>query len=195
MLGSKERNFANRNKKKRKVKSFPGAKARKIVEEVRKLELKSKNSCVIAHAGSNDIYLRNNKVGSTEPAVKELKCLVDSISSKTTRGMIVGMLPRNYVSYYALSKAIGVNERIKRYCQEKEVGFIDLWEVFVGKRHYFSRDGTHLNEAGHRKLGEILSRECERMMREITVTDQPSPLDTSGSDSLDHSFLGFPKEN
>ena len=189
-------NFANRNKNKRRVKSFPGGKARRIVEEVRKLEIKSENSCIIAHAGSNDIYLPNNKVGSTEPVVKELKCMVDTISAKTNRGMVVGVLPRTYASYFALSKAIGINERIKRYCQEKQVGFIDLWKVFVGKRQFFRKDGTHLSEAGHRKPGEILSCECEGLEKKnISPNEQTLSLDTSGSECLNNSFLGFPKEN
>ena len=188
--------FANKNKKKRRVKSFPGGKARKIVEEVRKVDLKSKTSCMVAHAGSNDIFLPNNKVGNTEPLVQELKCLVDTMSLKTNRGVIVGVLPRMYASYFASSKAIGVNERIKRYCQEKQVSFLDLWGIFVGKRQFFRKDGVHLSVAGHRKLGEILSQECERLMKKkIPPDEQPSPLDTSGSEVLNHSFLGFPKEN
>ena len=188
-------NFAIRNKRKRRVKSFPGGKGRKIAEEVEKLELKSKNSGIIAHAGSNDIYLPKNKVGNTEPLVKDLKRMVDSLSEKTNRGMIVGILPRTNVSYFALSKAIGVNERIRKYCEEKNVNFIDPWKVFVGKHHYFRKDGTHLSEAGHKKLGEILSHECEGLLKSVPPNDQPSPLDTSGNDSLDNSFLGFPKEN
>ena len=76
------------------------------------------------------------------------------------------------------------------------------------------KDGIHLNEAGHRKLGEILNRECERLAStdgssveassedpSSRVQDVPEDgttllgLDESNSESLEGSFLGFPKEN
>ena len=57
MVGGQTERFANFNKKK-KVKSFPGCRVSKVTEEVEKLEIQSRNSCVIAHVGSNDLYLR-----------------------------------------------------------------------------------------------------------------------------------------
>ena len=57
MVGGQTERFANFNKNKRKVKSFPGCRVNKVTEEVEKLEIKSRNSCVIAHVGSNDLYL------------------------------------------------------------------------------------------------------------------------------------------
>ena len=57
-----------------------------------------------------------------------------------------------------LSKVIAINERMKKYCDQKKVEFIDLWGMFVGKRHLFRKDGIHLSEAGQRKFGEILNK-------------------------------------
>ena len=111
--------FANKNKRRRKVKSFSGCKTSKVIEEVKKLKLPSRDSCVIAHVGSNDLYLSKNKTGNSEPLVKDLECLVDTVKDKTNKGMIVGILPRCNVSYHALSKAIGVNERFKNIAIKK----------------------------------------------------------------------------
>ena len=104
MVGGQTKRFANFNKKKRKVKSFPGCRVNKVTEEVEKLKIQ-RNSCVIAHAGSNDLYLRGGRVGNSEPIVKYMKRLVNKVSEKTNKGIVVGMLPRSYVSHFALSKA------------------------------------------------------------------------------------------
>ena len=86
-----------------------------MTDEVEKLEIQSRNSCVIAHVGSNDLYLRGGRVGNSEPIVKDMKRLVNKVSEKTNKGIVVGMLPRSYVSHFALSKAIAIiNERMKK---------------------------------------------------------------------------------
>ena len=144
--------FANMNRQKRKVKSFPGCKTKKVVEEVRKLELQSKNSTVITHVGSNDLFLRGNKTGNSEQIVEDLKSLVDITAEKSNNGIVVGMLPRWYESHYALSKAIGINDRIKKYCTQKKVEFLDLWDTYKGKWQYFKEDGIHLSKLGHKKI-------------------------------------------
>ena len=182
--------FANMNRQKRKVKSFPGCKTKKVVEEVRKLELKSKNSTVITHVGSNDLFLRGNKTGNSEQIVEDLKSLVDITAEKSNNGIIVGMLPRWYESHYALSKAIGINDRIKKYCTQKKVEFLDLRDTYKGKWQYFNEDGIHLSKLGHKKLGEILSRKCEELMNSTTVVQKDST-----NDALEYSFEGFPPEN
>ena len=158
MVREQGRCFGMGNKGKRKVRSFPGASARKVVEEVKKVEVKSKKSTVIVHTGSNDLYLRNKKVGQTEPIIDELTKVVDAIASKTENGMIVGVFPRLNASHYALSKAIRINDRISAVCHQKGVRFVNIWDTFVGNRDLFRRDGVHLNERGMRVLGDLLHR-------------------------------------
>ena len=200
MVGGQTKSF---NKNKRKVKSFPGCRVNKVTEEVEKLEIQSRNSCVIAHVGSNDLYLRGSRVGNSEPIVKDMKRLVNKVSEKTNKGIVVGMLPRSYVSHFALSKAIAINERMKKYCNQKKVEFIDLWGMFVGKRHLFRKDGIHLSEAGQRKFGEILNKECEKVMRSDRIgtreSSEVSPVSRSQgieeNENLEYSFLGFTQEN
>ena len=113
------------------------------------------------------------------------------------------MLPRSYVSHFALSKAIAINERMKKYCDQKKVEFIDLWGMFVGKRHLFRKDGIHLSEAGQRKFGEILNKECKKVMRSdrigTRVSSEVLPVSRSQgieeNENLEYSFLGFTQEN
>ena len=209
MVGGQTERFANfnknknKNKNKRKVKSFPGCGVNKVTEEVEKLEIQSRNSCVIAHVGSNDLYLRGGRVGNSEPIVKDMKRLVNKVSEKTNKGIVVGMLPRSYVSHFALSKAIAINERMKKYCDQKKVEFIDLWGMFVGKRHLFRKDGIHLSEAGQRKFREILNKECEKVMRSDRIgtreSSEVSPVSRSQgieeNENREYSFLGFTQEN
>ena len=191
--------FANMNKQKRTVKSFPGCKTKKVVEEVRKLKLQSKKSTVITHVGSNDLFLRGNKTGNSEEIVKDLMSLVDITAEKCNNGIIVGMLPRWYESHYALSKAIGINDRIKKYCTQKKVEFLDLWDTYKGKWQYFKEDGIHLSKPGHKKLGEILTRKCEELMSSTnsTADDPPNTLTHKDptNDVLENSFEGFPTGN
>ena len=206
-------NFANHNKRRRTVRSFPGCRVRRVTEEVRKLQPQSSNSCIITHAGSNDLFSRATKDRYSEPIVKDLETMVNAVAEKTTKGVVLGILPRRYANYYTLSKAIGINARIKKYCGVRKVEFLDLWDSFIGKWHYFRKDGIHLNEAGHKKLGEILNKECERLMsidknsvkassdksssqdQDVSGSGAPQVLNESDSESLEFSFIGFPKEN
>ena len=198
IVGGQNKHFASKNKRRR-VKCYRGGKAKQIVDEITRLKVPNKDTCIIANAGSNDLYLRGNEVGSTEPLVRDLKNLVDSVAEKTNTGILVGIMPRAYASYYAMSKAIGINERVSKYCSQKAVQFIDIWKIFVGKWHYFKQDGIHLNEAGNRKLGEILCEEHNKMKNKGNLSQRtcellPAPAQVS-RESEDNTFEGFSKEN
>ena len=190
--------FAKVNKRKRKVLSFSGCKAKKVIDEVNSLRVQNKETCILANAGGNDLYQKGNKVGSTEPLVEDLKNLVNSLAEKTDKGILIGIMPRNYASYYAMSKAIGINERLNKYCNQMKVEFIDVWQIFVGKWQYFTRDGVHLNEAGHRKLGEILCQKYNSMINKVNLppkTSESSSSQVHNSPEAENSFEGFSKEN
>lgn len=191
--------FAKVDKRRRKVLSYSGCKTKKVKDEVNALKVQNKNTCIIANAGSNDLYQKGNSVGNTEPLVEDLKKLVNSVAGKTDKGVLIGIMPRVYASYYAMSKAIGINERLNKYCDQKKVEFIDVWKIFVGKPQYFIRDGIHLNEAGHRKLGEILCEKYDSMKNKVNLpskTPKPSPAKVKMTPEAENiSFEGFPKEN
>ena len=46
---------------------------------------------------------------------------------------------------------------VKRLCKEEEVGYVDLWDSFVGKEDMYVRDGLHLSEKGAAVFAEGLS--------------------------------------
>ena len=202
--------FALKNKrqnKQRKVLSYSGCKAKKVLDEVIALKVKNNNTCIIANAGGNDLFLRGNKIGNTEPLRVDLESLVDTISKKTGKGILIGIMPRIYTSYCAMSKAIGLNMRMDKYCSKTNVEFIDVWDTFANKRQYFKRDGVHLNEAGHKKLGEIIGQTYDKVKNKakpshkipessssqdlVCITQEPSP--TQVQESLEENiFEGFP---
>ena len=63
----------------------------------------------------------------------------------------------NRIQGYRNSKRIAVNGMVKRLCKEEEVGYVDLWDSFVGKEDMYVRDGLHLNGKGAAGFAEGLS--------------------------------------
>ncbi len=52
---------------------------------------------------------------------------------------------------------MAVNGMVKRLCKEDEVGYVDLWDSFVGKEEMYARDGLHLSGKGAAVFSEGLS--------------------------------------
>ena len=52
---------------------------------------------------------------------------------------------------------MAVNGMVKQLCRKEEVGFVDLWDSFVGKEEMYSRDGLHLSGKRAAVFGEELS--------------------------------------
>ena len=44
-----------------------------------------------------------------------------------------------------------------RLCKEEEVGYVDMWDSFVGNEELYFRDGLHLSGKGAAVLAEGLS--------------------------------------
>ena len=91
--------------------------------------------------------------------IKTLEKTIDTAQNKTKTAIVIGILPRLNVSHFSLSKALGINERLKSICQQKEVTFIDLWDIFYGNREFYKREGIHLYEKGMRMFGNQLNSE------------------------------------
>ena len=64
--------------------------------------------------------------------------------------ILSGILPvfGNRIHGYRNSKRIAVNGMVRRLCKEEEVGYVDLWDSFVGKDELYSRDGLRLSGKG-----------------------------------------------
>lgn len=170
MVKNQGRHFGLKNKYKRKVRSYPGANAKELEEVIGKMRVENKKTNVIIQASGNDLFQRNGNAGPTEPLIKQLDKTVKSVKKKTNNAIVIGILPRLDVSHFALSKAIGLNDRLKSLCQQNAVRFIDLWDTFYGKRKLFKKDGIHFNEEGMKAFGNQLNLELYNNLR--------NPIDT-----------------
>ena len=83
-------------------------------------------------------------------------------TNKARVGEIIlsGILPvvGNKIHGYRNSKRMAVNRMVKRLGNEEEVGYVDLWDSFVGKEEMYARDGLHLSGKGAAVFAEGLSR-------------------------------------
>ena len=61
------------------------------------------------------------------------------------------------VDGYRNSKRMAINGMVKRLCKEEDVGYVDLWDSFVGKEEMYLRDGLHLSGKGAAVFAEGLS--------------------------------------
>ena len=61
----------------------------------------------------------------------------------------------NRIQGYRNSKRMAVNEMVKRLC--KEVGYVDLWDSFMGNEEMYVSDGLHLSGKGAAVFAEGLS--------------------------------------
>ena len=63
----------------------------------------------------------------------------------------------NRIQGYRNSKRMAVNGMVERLCTEEDVGYVDLWDSFVGREDMYGRDGLHLSGKGSAVLAEGLS--------------------------------------
>ena len=185
MVKSQGEHFGSKNKKKRKVRSYPGANARKILEELGKIEIENKKTTIIVQASGNDLFLRNGNAGSTEPLVKQLENTIETAKKKTNNAIVLGILPRLDVSHFALSKALGINGRLKSICQKKGVRYIDLWDTFYGNRKMYRRDGIHFSEEGMRLYGSQLNLSLYNHLSTAKTSQSKAIEKSSNSNEMD----------
>ena len=63
----------------------------------------------------------------------------------------------NRIQGYRNSKRMAVNGMVERLCKEEDVGYVDMWDSFVGNEELYFRDGLHLSGKGAAVLAEGLS--------------------------------------
>ncbi|KAK3855143.1 hypothetical protein Pcinc_038433 [Petrolisthes cinctipes] len=105
----------------------------------------------------NDLFLRNGETGNTEEIILDAMYMVDELK-RFNRAAIIGILPRLGASPHALSKAIGVNERLEDMCTPLGVRFVDPYNVFYGRADLYLPDGVHLNKRGKEVFGDMVNQ-------------------------------------
>ena len=188
MVKDQGKHFGLKNKNKRKVRSYPGASTKKLKEEIGKMKTEKKTT-VIIQASGNDLFLRNGNAGPTEPLMMQLEDTIRTARNKTNKAIVLGIIPRINVSHYALSKAIGINDRLKSICHRNGVRFVNLWDTFYGNRKLFKRDGIHFSLEGMKIFGNRLNQELYDNLRnpiDTGHTELPeNPRNSNGENIVD----------
>ena len=123
---------------------LPGARIEHVTERVEQITGRGYGWSILVHVGTNN----TDKEGTTA-IVEKYRNLLLKKTKQARAGQIIlsGILPvfGNRIQGYRNSKRMAVNGMVKRLCKEEEVGYVDLWDSFVGKEEMYVRDGLHLS--------------------------------------------------
>ena len=106
------------------------------------------------------IYALNiSKMTTPTNLDKYRKLLKKTKEARVEQIILSGILPvfGNRIDGYRNLKRMAINGMVKRLCKEEDVGYVDLWDSFVGKEEMYVRDGLHLSGKGAAAFAEGLS--------------------------------------
>ena len=134
---------------------LPGARIEHVTERVEKIMGRGKGGTILVHVGTNNA----DKEGTTAIVDKYRNLLKKTKEARARQIILSGILPvfGNRIDGYRNSKRMATNGMMKRICKEEDVGFVDLWQSFVGKQDMYVRDGLHLSGKGQ----QFLPRDCQ----------------------------------
>ena len=131
---------------------LPGARIEHVTE---KIVGRGNGGTILVHVGTNN----TDKEGTTAIVEKYRKLLKKTKQARLGQIILSGILPvcGNRIQGYRNSKRMAVNGMVERLCKEEEVGYVDMWDSFVGNEELYFRDGLHLSGKGAAFLAEGLS--------------------------------------
>ena len=134
---------------------LPGARIEHVTERVEKIVGRGNGGTILVHVGTNN----TDKEGTTAIVEKYRKLLKKTKQARLGQIILSGILPvcGNRIQGYRNSKRMAVNGMVERLCKEEEVGYVDMWDSFVGNEELYFRDGLHLSGKGAAVLAEGLS--------------------------------------
>ena len=134
---------------------FPGARIEHVTERVERIMGRGKGGTILVHVGTNNA----DKEGTTAIVEKYRELLKKTKQARVGQIIISGILPvfGNRIDGYRNSKRMAINGMTKRLCEEEDVGYVDLWDSFVGIEELYARDGLHLSGKGAAAFAEGLS--------------------------------------
>lgn len=159
--------FSARRKANR-VMSFPGARVTRITTEIGKLSL-NKDSTIVVSVGGNDLFLSRHRCGPSEVLLRDFEDLVRAAKKKTSRVIVVGLIPRRFHQDEHYSKAVGVNERLAMLCRHYSLRFVDPWANFFGRSGHFCKDGVHFSRSGAQEFSALLNAKLFRPVKKPAV--------------------------
>ena len=134
---------------------LPGAIIEHVTERVQRIMGRGNGGIILVHIGTNNA----DKQGTTTIVKKYINLLKKTKEARVGQIILSGILPvfgtRN--QGYRNSRRMAVNGMVMQLCREQEVGFVDLWDSFMGKEEMYSRDGLHLSGKGAAVFAEGLS--------------------------------------
>ena len=97
---------------------------------------------------------RNNRI-----VEKYWKLLKKTKQARLGQIILTGILPvgGNRIQGYRNSKRMAVKGMMERLCKEEDVGYVDMWDSFVGNEELYFRYGLHLSGKGL----PFLPRDCQ----------------------------------
>ena len=135
---------------------LPGARIEHVTERVENVLGHGQGGSILVHVGTNNA----DRDGTTR-IVKRYRELVETLKKTRVEQIILsGILPvmRGRGTTFRNCKRMAINGLLEQMCEEEGVGFVDLWEYFVGKEDMFMRDGLHLSGKGAAVFSENLLR-------------------------------------
>ena len=149
-----DREFCEKERKKRMRVCYPGAGVNDVKERYENVVNGSaRDSVVVLHVGTNDV----DRVRSEE-LMARYRCLLEKVRDSGRRCVVSGVLPRCQAGSRWHSRAIGMNERVQKMCEEMGLSFMDEWREFSGRKELFAMDGVHLSRLGVKVLSDCLER-------------------------------------
>ena len=134
---------------------LPEARIEHVTERVEKIMGRGKGGTILVHVGTNNA----DKEGTTAIVDKYRNLLKKTKEARVGQVTLSGILQvfGNRIDGYRNSKRNAINRMMKRLCKEEGVGYVDLWDSFVGKEDIYVRDGLHLSGTGAAVFAEGLS--------------------------------------
>ena len=130
---------------------LPGARIEHVTERVEKIMGRGNGGTILVQVGTNN----TDKEGTTAIVEKYRKLVKKTKQARL--GQIILSVCGNRIHGYRNSKRMAVNGMVERLCKEEDVGYVDMWDSFVGNEELYFRDGLHLSGKGAAVLAEGLS--------------------------------------
>ena len=116
----------------------PGTRIEHVTERVEQIMERGNGGSILLHIGTNNA----DKEGTTAIVEKYRNLLKKTKQARAGQIILSGILPvfRNRIHGYRNSKRMAVNGMVKWLCKEEEVGYVDLWDSFVGGKKKCTRE-------------------------------------------------------
>ena len=129
------------SKEKDVVVCLPGAGIEHVTQRVEPIMRRGNGGSILIHIGTNNA----DNEGTTAIVDKYRSLRRKTKQARVGQMIVSGILPVfvNRIRWYRISKRMAVNGMAKRLCKEEEVGYVDLWDSFVGREEMYVRGGLH----------------------------------------------------